>query len=75
MKMRPVEAIELKAGDAVALTEGGYHLMMMGLQQPLEEGKTLSCELRFRHAAPQSVAFTVTRMGGEDEGHHHHHHH
>ncbi|ADN77489.1 protein of unknown function DUF461 [Ferrimonas balearica DSM 9799] len=75
MKMRPVEAIELKAGDAVALTEGGYHLMMMGLQQPLEEGKTLSCELRFRYAAPQSVAFTVTRMGGEDEGHHHHHHH
>ncbi|MBY5923427.1 copper chaperone PCu(A)C [Ferrimonas balearica] len=74
MKMRPVEAIELAAGEAVALTQGGYHLMMMGLSQPLQEGEQLSCELTFRHADPKTVSLTVTRMGNQDEGHHHHHH-
>ncbi|MBY6188258.1 copper chaperone PCu(A)C [Marinobacter hydrocarbonoclasticus] len=75
MKMRPVEAIELKQGEAVALTQGGYHLMMMGLSQPLKEGEQLSCELQFRHAESKVVPLTVTRAGEEDQGHHHHHHH
>ncbi|MBY5993730.1 copper chaperone PCu(A)C [Ferrimonas balearica] len=75
MKMRPVEAIELKAGQPVALTQGGYHLMMMGLANPLNEGQELSCELRFRQAQPLTVLLTVSKMGTEQEDAHHHHHH
>jgi copper(I)-binding protein len=35
MKMRAVDALPLPAGQAVALKPGSYHVMLMGLKQPI----------------------------------------
>lgn len=50
MKMRQVESIELPAGEAVDLGAKGYHLMLIGLKKPLEEGKKIEVKLQLRQA-------------------------
>jgi copper(I)-binding protein len=46
-KMRAVPRIDLPAGKAVALKPGGYHVMLMALQQPLKEGESVRIALTF----------------------------
>ncbi len=72
-KMRPVSEIALPKGQAVALSQGGLHLMMMGLTATPEVGETLSCELQFAEAPAQRVSFEVRDL--TPSGHEHHHHH
>ena len=50
MKMRPVEAIDIGAGQTVTLMPGGLHVMLMGLKAPLKEGATLPLTLTFEKA-------------------------
>jgi len=45
MKMREVSGIDLPAGKVVELKPGGYHVMLMGLKQPLKAGDTLPLRL------------------------------
>lgn len=45
MKMRAVPAVNLPAGKAVDLKPGGYHIMLMGLKQPLKAGETVPVTL------------------------------
>jgi copper(I)-binding protein len=45
MRMRPVDAIELPAGQAVELKPGGYHVMLMQVPRPLEAGTSVSLTL------------------------------
>jgi copper(I)-binding protein len=47
MKMRAVPRLALPAGKAVTLKPGGYHVMLMALQQPLKEGETVNITLTF----------------------------
>ncbi len=48
MKMRAMsEGLQLPAGQAVELTPGGYHLMLMDLKQPIAVGSTVLLTLRF----------------------------
>ena len=37
-KMRAVAALPVVPGTPVTLAPGGYHIMLMGLKQPLKEG-------------------------------------
>lgn len=46
MKMRELAALELPAGQTVALKPGGYHLMLMELKQPLQAGASLALSLQ-----------------------------
>ncbi len=46
MKMRAVPRIDLPAGKTVALTPGGYHVMLMGLKRPLKKGDIVPIKLR-----------------------------
>jgi len=46
MKMRPVERLELPAGEKVELKPGGYHAMLMDLKQPLRKGDMVPLTLR-----------------------------
>jgi copper(I)-binding protein len=48
MRMRAVSAIELPAMKNVELKPGGYHIMLMGLTQPLKAGEKVPLTLRFR---------------------------
>ncbi|CAM3917858.1 copper chaperone PCu(A)C [Roseateles saccharophilus] len=45
MKMRAVDALPLPAGQAVALKPGSYHVMLMGLQRPIQAGETVPLTL------------------------------
>jgi len=45
MRMRAVPALDLPAGQAVALEPGGYHLMLMDLKQQLKAGSTVPLTL------------------------------
>lgn len=45
MKMRAVRGIDLPAGKTVDLQSGGYHVMLMGLKQPLKAGDTVPLTL------------------------------
>ena len=44
-KMRAVPRVELPAGKPVKLEPGGYHVMLMALQQPLKDGDTVRITL------------------------------
>jgi copper(I)-binding protein len=58
MKMRPLPTLALPAGQPVDLKPGGYHIMLIGLKGPLEEGAVVPITLRFA-AADGSVAEQV----------------
>ncbi|MEN9543535.1 MAG: hypothetical protein RLZZ598_368 [Pseudomonadota bacterium] len=45
MQMRPVQALDLPAGKTVEFKPGGYHLMLMGLKQPLKAGDSVPLSL------------------------------
>jgi len=61
MVMRQLDAIELPAGQAVALAPGGRHLMLVGLKGgALKVGDKLPLTLRFEHAGEVRVEMTVT---------------
>ena len=52
MKMRAVQGgLELPAGKTVALTPGGYHVMLMDLKAPLAAGSTVPMMLLFKDAS------------------------
>lgn len=50
MKMRPITALELPAGQAVELRPGGYHIMLMDLKAALPKDSTIPLTLVFQDA-------------------------
>jgi copper(I)-binding protein len=74
-KMRPVTGgLQIKAGETVALKPGSFHVMLLGLTQPLQEGARLKGTLVFEHAGKVDVEFAVQPIGQaappEGTGHH-----
>ncbi len=69
MKMRHVEAIEVPAGGMAELKPGGYHVMLMGLKQPLKEGEAFDLTLRFAGGAEITVNVPVRAIGAMGGGH------
>jgi copper(I)-binding protein len=59
MRMRQIDAIELPAGQTVALQPGGLHFMLMGLKQPLTLGARVPLTLRFEKAGEVSVEIAI----------------
>jgi len=59
MGMRAVEGIDLPAGETVSLKPGGYHIMLIDLVAPLEEGTTIDVELTFASGATGTVTVPV----------------
>lgn len=82
MKMRALnKGLDLAPGQSVELKPGGYHLMLMGLKQPLKDGTTFSGLLKFEKAGDVPVTFNVVGMGapapsggGKEMMDHSHHH-
>ncbi len=72
MRMRAVEAIEVPAGQTVALRPGGLHLMLVGLSRPLREGETVSVVLRFERAGEVRVDLSVQAAGAREPAPHRH---
>ena len=60
MRMRPVEGgLELPAGGDLLLTRGEAHVMLMGLEEPLEDGATFPLTLIFETAGEVKVEVPV----------------
>lgn len=76
MKMRSVENLEIKAGSQLAMKPGdGYHLMLLGLKQPLKAGEKFPLTLNFSKAGKVQVSVQVgERTGNPDNAHEHHNH-
>ncbi|MFZ4406295.1 MAG: copper chaperone PCu(A)C [Paracraurococcus sp.] len=63
LRMRPVEAIEIPAGQTVTLQPGGFHLMLIGLKEPLIQGQAVPVTLRFERAGEVPVMLAVQPAG------------
>jgi periplasmic copper chaperone A len=68
MKMRSVASVPIPAGKIVALTPGGFHIMLTGLSKPLTAGDSFPLTLQFQHAAPITVQVKVRPLGGKSDG-------
>jgi copper(I)-binding protein len=69
MKMRPVAGgLEIKPGATVTLKPGGYHIMFVGLRQPLKQGEHFKVTLAFAKAGKVDVDFTTEGIGAMHGG-------
>jgi periplasmic copper chaperone A len=69
MKMRPVEGgLEVKPGETVTLKPGGYHLMLLGLKAPLQQGKTVAATLKVDNGGTAQVEFPIGAIGAPAPG-------
>lgn len=63
MKMRQVDAVPLPAGQAVTLSPGGYHIMLMDLKAPLVAGQSFPLTLTFEKAGTIETKVMVGGVG------------
>jgi periplasmic copper chaperone A len=72
MTMQGVDRIEVPANGEAVLEPGGYHVMLVELEQPLEEGETITVVLTFEKAGPIEIEVSVRSYvesgGGVDGG-------
>jgi copper(I)-binding protein len=75
MKMRPLaDGLEIKPGQTVELSPGGYHIMFPGLKRQLRQGETVKGTLEFAKAGRVEITYQVGAMGGGAPGMEMHHH-
>ncbi len=70
MKMRGVPALDLPARQVVELKPGGYHVMLMDLQQPIRAGGSVPLTLTFEDAkgVKSTLALQVPVQAGAPGG-------
>lgn len=64
--MQPVEGIPIDAGGHITLEPGGYHVMLLGVDEVPEVGSTFELVLEFERAGRVTVTVEVEAFGGED---------
>jgi len=67
MKMRQVDAIEIPAQSTVSLEPSGKHIMLMGLQNDLESGKSFFVTLTFEKAGRVASVSKIIAAGSTPE--------
>ena len=60
-RMREVAVLHVDAGQTLEFAPNGMHLMLIGLKQPLVEGKDFAIELLFEVAGPRTVKVAVRK--------------
>jgi copper(I)-binding protein len=69
MKMRPVDGgLEIKPGETVTLKPSAFHVMLLGLKHPLEQGTTLKLTLKFEKAGTIDVDYPIAAIGAPAPG-------
>lgn len=63
MRMRPLDAIEIKSGTQATLKPGGMHIMLIGLKQPLRAGQTFPLTLSFERSGNIEITVKVMKAG------------
>jgi copper(I)-binding protein len=59
MRMRPVPSLEIPANGSVELKPGGYHVMLIDLQEPLETGDVISVTLHFEQSSDITLDVSI----------------
>ena len=59
MSMHPVDAIEIPAYGQAELKQGGYHVMLIGLQRDLTPGENFELKLVFEKSADIAIEVEV----------------
>lgn len=83
LRMVQVDRIEVPGPNGrLELRPGGYHIMLIGLKQPLREGDSFPLQLEFERSGLVELTVEVRNFAagtGADHDHHHdqhgHHHH
>ena len=69
-KMRTIAALPVDTGKPVTLAPNGYHIMLTGLKQPLNQDDRFSVTLIFEKAGPVTATVIVQKAGaGMPMGH------
>lgn len=64
MRMRELEkGLEIPAGATVTLEPGGYHLMLIGLKAPLQQGTRVPLTVMFEKAGSIDIELAIAAMG------------
>ena len=64
MKMRQLtDGLKIPAGKAIEMKPGGYHLMLVGLKQPLKVGESIKAIVTFEKAGAVPVEMKVEPIG------------
>lgn len=71
MRMRKIERIEIGAGAMQVLEPGGLHIMLIGLQEPLQPDDTVTLTLEFDDGSSVDVQAPVRPIEGMTHEHHH----
>lgn len=77
MQMRKLDdGLPIEAGASLELSPGGAHLMLLGLEEPLQAGEELVLTLEFAKAGAVDVVVPVSASGpsGDAPSHSHHQH-
>ncbi len=65
MRMRPVkDGILLAPGQTVEFKSNAFHLMMIDLKQPLQQGQRIKGTLTFEKVGTVEIEFVVEGIGG-----------
>jgi len=59
VSMSQQESVEIRAGEAVAFSPGGLHVMLVGLRRELKPGETFDATFAFENAGEKIVTVTV----------------
>ncbi len=59
IKMRKTTGIDLDASHTRLLQPGGFHIMLIGLKQPLQQGESFPLELIYRDGSRDKVTVLV----------------
>jgi|HubBroStandDraft_6_1064221.scaffolds.fasta_scaffold485596_2 copper(I)-binding protein len=66
MTMRPVEGgLEIKPGQTVELKPESFHVMLIGLKQPLAMGQHVKATLEFAKAGKVDIEYVVESIGAQ----------
>lgn len=70
MKMLAAGPVDIPQGGTLEMKPGGYHIMLMGLAQPLKKGEEIEITLTFEKAGDLKVKVPVGEVaaGGHDHG-------
>jgi periplasmic copper chaperone A len=69
MKMRPVEGgLEIKPGETIMLKPSSFHVMLVNIKHPLEQGNVVKATLKFENAGTINVECPIVAIGAAAPG-------
>ncbi len=67
MKMKQIDRIVVQKNDSIDLKPGGKHIMLIGLNRPLNEGDKVSLTLVFDKDVKKELLVEVKKNGKEEK--------